>query len=251
MFIVHQIVNALINPILVSCVAMATGLFMLGRGRRRVGWCLSVGGLTFLVLMSWPPLVDATCAWLERDYPMVRAEQYAAADAILVLGGGVGMPSEEVEYPYPTLADAADRVWFGAMLWHEQVKTNAAIKIYCTGPDVGRHTPQVLVSLGVHAAAIRPLDGARNTEEEARRYETELAGKRVLLVTSAMHMKRAMRIFKKYAPSLTVIPAPTDHQYLPEPGMLLKWNYYLPNLNALALAEALQHEIIGLLRYAF
>ena len=264
MFFIHQIVNVLINPIFAILLAIVIGLFLAWRGWRRTGRIAIWVGLGSLFLLSWPPLVDVVGLWLEKDYPIVKAEDYPHADAIIVLGGGVGYPPEELRYPYPTLADAADRAWFGALLWHEQAKTNASIKIYCTGPDVSRSTPPFLRSLGVADDSIVALDGPLNTEEEAKRYEEELAHLRppqpsssasskpkVLLVTSAMHMKRAEMIFKKYAPSLDVIPAPTDHHFFDYPARFKIWHYYFPNIGALCLSGAIEHELIGILRYCW
>ena len=36
--------------------------------------------------------------------------------------------------------------------------------------------------------------------------------KKVLLVTSAWHMKRSVLMYRKYAPSLEIIPAATDYE---------------------------------------
>lgn len=249
MFVVHQMVNMLVNPIFLILSLGGAGMLL-----RRFAWCrmarlLSVGAGGILLLMSWPPLVDVIGFALESDFPMAKAESYPPADAILVLGGGVGMPPPDAGYPYPMLADGADRIWFGAMLWHAQTKTNAAVKVYCTGLDVSASTIPVLKAFGVPAVSIVALDGPRNTEEEARRCEKVLAGRRVLLVTSALHMRRALRIFRKYAPNLKVIPAPTDHQFLEARDAFRDWRYYFPNTGTLARATAIEHELIGLLRY--
>ena len=253
MFLLHQVVNVLINPVFVVMGLIVAGLIMGRRGRTRPGRVLLVGGIALLLLMSWPPLVDAVGIWLEHDYPAMRAEEYPEVDAIVVLGGGVGVPPPGVEYPYPGMSEAADRVWHGARLWHEQRAQwpGRAIKIYCTGPDVSLHTPSLLNAFGVSSDSIVAFDDTLNTEEEARRYETELTGKTVLLVTSALHMKRATMIFKKYAPSLKVIPAATDHQFFDWPGRFRRWQYYFPNVTALGLSALIEHELIGLLRYAW
>ena len=124
-----------------------------------------------------------------------------------------------------------------------------SIKIYCTGPNVSLHTPSLLKDFGVPADAIIPLDGPLNTEEEAKRYEKELSGKTILLVTSALHMKRSAMLFRKYAPSLKVIPAATDHQFFVYPERFLHWQYYFLNLNSLGQAAAIEHELVGMLRY--
>ena len=65
--------------------------------------------------------------------------------------------------------------------------------------------------------AVSFLD-ARTTEEEARGIG-EMLGRdgsrpKVLLVTSAWHMKRARLMFEKYAPAVEVVCAPADFENL-------------------------------------
>ena len=161
------------------------------------------------------------------------------------------MAPPDVEYPYPDMSEAADRVWHGARLWHAQRANHpeSLVKIYCTGPDVSKSTLPLLKDLGIPEDAIVTLDGPLNTEAEARRYEDVLAGKKALLVTSALHMKRAMLIFKKYAPGISVIPAPTDHQFIDAVGHFRRWQHYFPQIDFFAKTASIEHELIGLLRY--
>lgn len=251
MFVLHQIVNVLIDPVFVVFLLLSGGLAALLKNRRRLGVGLVAAATLSLFLPGWPPVVDAVGSMLERAYPIVRAEDFPAADAIAVLGGGVGVPPEEVGYPYPTLADGADRVWFGAKLWHAQrtKRGGRTVRVYCTGPDVGRSTLPILADLGVDVADVVALEDPRNTEEEARALGRELAGRTVLLVTSALHMKRAMRIFSRYAPAVKVVPAATDHHCFADPGRFRKPRYWLPSLSAFAFAASVGHELVGLLRY--
>ena len=251
MVLIHQIVNVLINPVFLVLVLLVAGLISRWRGRTRLGGVLLGGGVSVLFLMSWPPLVDAVGIWFEHDYPAAYAEEYPAVDAIIVLGGGVGMPPPDIDCPYPDMSEAADRVWHGARLWRAQqkLKSESSVKVYCTGPDVSRSTPPLLKDLGVPEDAIVALNDPLNTEEEARRYERELHGKTVLLVTSALHMKRATLIFRKYAPGVSVIPAATDHQFIDVSSRFYRWHYYFPRLDALGRASAIEHELIGILRY--
>lgn len=253
MFLIHQIVNILINPIFVVLTLLVLGVILQRKGFiRSAQWTLGCG-IVWLFVLSWPPVVDTVGLWLERKYPAAKVESYPSVDAIVVLGGGVGMPPSEVEYPYPWMSEAADRVWHGARLWHAQRAQwpERAVKIYCTGPDVSLHTPLLLKDFGVPPDVVIPLDGPVNTEAEAKRYETELSGKTVLLVTSALHMKRSVMIFRKYAPSLKVLPAATDHQFIDWSGRFGRWQYYFPSVTALALSASIEHELIGLLRYAW
>ena len=253
MFLIHQIVNVLINPVFDILALIIVGILLNWKGRVRTAqWFIGIGA-ALLFILSWPPVVDSVGIWLEREYPAAKVESYPSVDAIVVLGGGVGMPPSEVEYPYPWMSEAADRVWHAARLWHAQRAQwpERAVKIYCTGPDVSLHTPLLLKDFGVPADAIIPLDGPVNTEAEAKRYETELSGKTVLLVTSALHMKRSVMIFRKYASSLKVIPAATDHQFIDWAGRFGRWKYYFPSITTLGLSASIEHELVGILRYSW
>ena len=105
------------------------------------------------------------------------------------------------------------------------------------------------------AEAIAVDDVSRNTEENAKYTETLLrdrlnlkdgdAKPKILLVTSAWHMRRSLLMFSRYAPNLDVIPAPTDYEmvaYL-RPGISI-WNF-LPGAEPLFRNSYLWKEIVG------
>jgi uncharacterized SAM-binding protein YcdF (DUF218 family) len=66
------------------------------------------------------------------------------------------------------------------------------------------------MSFGVPPAAIASTPPVRNTAEEAMAIRRLLPGaaSRVLLVTSAFHMRRAQRLFERQG--ITVLPFPVD-----------------------------------------
>jgi uncharacterized SAM-binding protein YcdF (DUF218 family) len=72
-----------------------------------------------------------------------------------------------------------------------------------------------------------------------------VGARRVLLVTSACHMKRSLYLFKKYAPEIECIPAATDYQALPWKNEPFKWRSLLPNIGAFAHSNDFIHEYIG------
>lgn len=251
MFLIHQIVNVLINPVFVVLGTMFLGGVLWIKKGQRLGAAFIGGGWLILFLMCWPPAVDCVGIWLESEYPVATADSYPAADAIVVLGGGVYAPHPDSKYPYPLMTEAADRVWHGARLWHAQRKNRPenALKIYCTGPDVGLCATPLLRDLGVPNDAIVTFDEPLNTEQEAKQYAAALGKKKVLLVTSALHMKRSVMIFKKYASNLEIVPAATDHQFFKDAPRFSRWQYYFPSVSALGLTTAIEHELIGILRY--
>lgn len=252
---IHFLVNMVASPLGITVAWIAVGLLALAwrpRLGKGIAWC----GTAVALLMGLTPLSDSLAQWLEKDYPLVAVENLPAVDAIVVLGGGIGGVPEGCDYPYPHLRDGADRVWHAARIWRDKSKDNAELKIYCTCPDVSKSTPPFLRDLGVPEECIVPLDGPWNTEAEAKRYDETLRGLKVAgdgetrnvkvcLVTSALHMKRAVRIFKKYAPHLEVVPAAIDHTLIPP----RTWRHWVPNMDGFSRFNAILHECIGLVRY--
>lgn len=115
----------------------------------------------------------------------------------------------------------------------------------------------MLTILGVQASAIRLEGNSRNTTEYAAESLGLIQGvsaKCVLLVTSALHMPRALRTFLAVLvdSGVTLLPMSTDVEGLPATLHLLgRW---LPDANALslstrALKEPLALAIMGLRDY--
>ena len=90
---------------------------------------------------------------------------------------------------------------------------------------------------------------ARTTEEEAKGVE-KLGYKKILLVTSAWHMKRARLMFKKYAPEIEVVCAPADFE---NTFMARKTPFFkaiLPDPNVFYLNSVAFHEWVGIVGYS-
>src|SRR6266576_722881 len=147
---------------------------------------------------------------LESRY--VAPEPLPQADCILVLGGGTLSripPRRTVE-----VDGAGDRVLYGAYLYRQG---NAPLMI-CTGRGGGPRAAaddmaELLESMGVPRDSIIKETKAENTREHARNLYPllrERGFKRILLVTSAMHMPRSMGVFRRGCPGIEFIPSPTD-----------------------------------------
>ncbi len=132
-----------------------------------------------------------------RTAPLAPSE--APADAIVVLGGGI-MPALAPRRA-PELSDAGDRVLEAARLWREG---RAPLVVACGGsldgtPPEAADLATLLRFLGVAPEAILEETRSRTTREnavEARRLLDPLAARRILLVTSALHMPRAAALFR-------------------------------------------------------
>ena len=105
--------------------SMAVGLLLGGVlavvGLRRFGKLVVVLAVAQTLLMSFPPVADALLEPLQDKARTAAAEAPACCyDAIVVLGGGV-TPAAPPFLMEPDLADAADRVWYAAQLYHRGV----------------------------------------------------------------------------------------------------------------------------------
>jgi uncharacterized SAM-binding protein YcdF (DUF218 family) len=131
--------------------------------------------------------------------------------------------------------------------------------VFCSGgnnPSGGQtgKTPEaawmarLLEEWNVPSTAIRTEIGSINTRENAVRSYQALAPlgiRRILLVTSAMHMPRAAGAFRKVG--FEVIAVPSDfHSGWREPNTPSRW---LPSVYSLANSDIALHEWLGIAIY--
>lgn len=217
----------MLNPIAVALILMVIGMVFVAKGHKRLSLVFVGCGVLWLWLLATPMMYRWVGLGLEREWPVVLAENAPKADAIVILGGGMGANTNV--YKYAEMWGGADRVWHAARLW----KAGKAPVVITSGTGDRDSTVPLLRDLGIPELAIVVEDKARNTEENAKFVEEVLTqrrrdaeggegdevkvkgeekGKRILLVTSAWHMRRSVLMFKKYAPNLDVIPAATDYE---------------------------------------
>lgn len=249
---INKLVGYLANPLTMGMIIVAVALTLVLLRRRK----MATGVICMALAWFWSWATPIVGGWLalplERDYPVQLAEDMPEADAIVLMGGGIWGVTN---YPYAMLKDGADRAWHAARLW----KAGKAPVIIPSNVNAELCDVKLLVDLGVPREAVVLENKAVNTEENAkfvreilaqRRKGAEDAGKsKILLVTSACHMKRSLYMFQKYAPEIECIPAATDYQTLPWKGEPFKCRHLLPDIGAFARNNAFIHEYIGYYGY--
>ncbi|MGO8931821.1 MAG: YdcF family protein [Limisphaerales bacterium] len=179
------------------------------------------------------------------------------ADCILILSGG--LRSRIPPRPTIEVGEAGDRVLYGAYLFRQ----GKAARILCTGgvatggiaPRPGaQEMAEFLEMLGVPKSVILTETKSANTRQHARNLQTvfqEQGFKRILLVTSAMHMPRSLGVFRRGCPGIEFIPAPTDFRVterIPAPWYH-ELNALVPTPANLLLFSELMHEYLGMAYY--
>jgi uncharacterized SAM-binding protein YcdF (DUF218 family) len=253
MFTLSKIAGFLTSPLAVGFLGLIVGGILLLAKRRRAGIVVSIVSLLFPLSLSIPAVGYYVSGALESRYPVTSVDETPTADAIVVLGGALRLPAAMRQHAFD-IGPAGDRVWHAAMLY----RAARAPKIYVSAGGARNEgcsyteadaISQMLVGLGVPETAIVLERASRNTTENAS-FTTALLKdanvKRILLVTSALHMPRAMINFENAtrAHSIEVIAASTDIEV--EPDADFEFSDFLPDANALARTTRAVKEYVGL-----
>lgn len=232
-----------LSPLLHALALWALALLALAMGRRRVALVAGLFGWIWLTLWSLPVVSGSARVALEAEFPPVPIKQLPQADAIVVLGGAIGTP--DARRPLPTLTDSSDRLWQAARLYRAG---KAPLVLLSGGSDPAvaltseaRAMQIFLAELGVSATAMVLEEHSRSTLQNAAFSAAllrERGARRVLLVTSAFHMRRALDAFA--VEGVRALPAAADHAALPS-GL----GAWLPNAGALKDAGYVIKEWVG------
>jgi uncharacterized SAM-binding protein YcdF (DUF218 family) len=260
MYDIAKLAGYVLSPLTLAwALWLAAGAFALA-GRRRIGMVLASVAFGGLWLASMPLTAAALLGPLERRYPMLPVDAAPAADAIVVLGGAVAvaMPPDR---PTFGLTASSGRVWQAAALYRAGKAPRIVIAAGGVRESQGDQVEaeaiaQMLGLLGVPREALILEPDSRTTWENAANtlpHLERLGAQRVLLVTSARHMDRAMQTFARSwaarnpaAPVL--LPFPTDPAVLSVGHFSLKG--LLPTLGGLENVTAALKEYAGMIALA-
>jgi len=245
--IASKLLAPLLSPLTLAVLLAVCSL--LAWTHRRIAIRLLIASVTFLVVFSSTIPSSALVRSLEDQYPDSGME-VPAAQAIVVLGGAIRMPSGS--HHATALVESSDRILTAFRLY----RAGKAPLVFCSGgnsPMAGQtgKTPEadwmaaLLREWNIPQSAIRLEGQSINTRENAVRSYRMLAPlgvHRILLVTSAMHMPRAAGAFRK-AGFVVVAAAADFHSGWGEPNFLSLWSLRADNL--VDTEEAL-HEWLGI-----
>ena len=222
-------------------------------GWRRRAMTLAATAFGVLWLGSTPWIAEALTNHLERQYPAIAPQDSPAADAILVLGGAVA-GAKPPQRPTLMLLPSSTRVWHAAALY----RAGKARWVFVAAGNRPEHANEqveadaireMLVQLGVPESAIVLERASRTTRENAANVLPALRQRgvrTVLLVTSGIHMPRALQTFVRVwgpdAPKL--IPAATGGAGPGPDGAPLQ--LWLPSLDALISVTRSLKELAGM-----
>ena len=179
------------------------------------------GGIAFISITAWLVLtiggnsftVSLLSRSLQAEYESFRLDEAPTVQVLLVLGGGTSTTPSGM----PQGNRAGDRVLVTAQM----AVAEKAETIVCSGTSglgqvegdltAGDGMQQLLTQLGIPAERIQTI-GGRNTFEEFQEFARWIADNNhqtvsIGIVTSAWHMKRAIRLAESVGLQAVAIPA--------------------------------------------
>lgn len=226
-------------------------LLLVGALLWRKWWPVAVA-LVILLVASLPVISSRLIGGLESRYPALPIAEAGPAEAIVVLGGVLG-PKAAPGF-LANWAETSERFDGGVAL----LRAGRAGILVFTGariPWEGRATLEgddlraIAIRQGVPAAQILVTREISNTRDEARAV-AEMAKargwKKILVVTTAWHMPRAVQAFRQAGVGIT--PFPVDLRC--DRARALSAAEFLPKGEALQMTETALREYYGYAFYA-
>jgi len=223
-FLLKKFISFLLMPMTLGMVVAFIGLWKLYKGNFNKAKYYLFFSLLWISLISSAFFADFLLYRLEHTYHRLYTIP-KNVNHIVLLGG-----------------NKKHRAW-------EVLRLNQLIpntKIMLTGYTMkGRdseasRTKKLLINSGIPVQNISMQANVKDTKEDAKAIKQSWGEKPFILITSAYHMPRAMKIFKKEG--LHPIPAPTDY-YTPNTDE----EYALFSGKQLHKVETAWHEYIGLM----
>jgi uncharacterized SAM-binding protein YcdF (DUF218 family) len=255
-FGLYKVIKMVVWPLtwIWALVAVAVVL-LLGRptaARLKVARIATISAFILLYGLSAGPVSAYLAGLLEQRYPPFRMVPGQAFDAIVVLTGDL-MPKRGARPVTELTHTTLQRTMCGADAYAQGL----SIKLLLSGGSLepggmvdAIEMKKLAMRIGVPEQAIVLEDRSRNTYESAKEAKRVLGERAtVLLVTSAIHIPRAIGLFRKQGLEVTPYPCGyLTHQEirrLPEIGV----SSFLPDVASLSRGTAALNELFGLAVY--
>ncbi|PHN01479.1 YdcF family protein [Flavilitoribacter nigricans] len=217
------------------------------RKKRRVFNYLLTAALIWLALVSTPFLPKVLVKSLEWQYEPLHVERMDTASTVHILVLGGGHTADQRLPATDQLSESALKRLVEGIRLNRQLPNSKLILSGFSREGIERSHAKVMAKaallLGVATQDTAVLTQPWNTMFEAIEYRDRYGNKpKLILVTSAIHLPRAMMHFRRAG--LSPVPAPTN--YLIKEDDLPKRLKILPSSQNLDMMNKAVHEYVGM-----
>ena len=245
MFTLKKILSALLYPLPMAFLVTLLSLIFIRQGYKKTATTLLSLSLIGLYLVSIPPISDYATGLLEKPYPlMVQLPPHL--NRIVVLGSGsrghLPVISQQLDNASLNRAIEGIRLTKIGLAHHQPmllILSGGGLKPPYSAPAM----QALAIEMGIPKANTLVESQSLDTYDEAVILKPILQQQAFALVTSGVHMTRAMALFSHLG--MHPVAAPTQIQHMTQYTVTL--NNFIPRANALAAFDSAWHEFGGLI----
>ncbi|MGA9380027.1 MAG: YdcF family protein, partial [Phormidium sp.] len=244
-----------IYPLGIACQLLIVALIIIWR---RPKWAAGLISVVLIILFLFSNTWVSSALIRSLEWQNIPEGELPNAAAIVVLGGAV-LPKVPPR-PWVEVGEEGDRILYGAKLYRDGkapklILSGGRINWKNTGTSESKDMAELAQVMGVPKTAILEDPTSLNTYENAvnvrKILDSQGIERRVLLVTSAIHLPRSLAIFQRQG--INAIPAPTDFITIELGSEEITWQGalldFLPDAGRLAYSTRALKEYIGIIIY--
>ena len=243
LFELSKLLSFFLVPLNIMVILGLAGITLLAIGYARAGRWLLIISIALIAAVGILPIGRELALPLEERFPRWDATKGPPA-GIVVLGGGVIKPEISADRGEIAVGDTADRIIAAV----ELTRRYPTVRVVFVGRTESDFVIRFFEKLGLPSDRIFVERKSRNTIENAtfaKQLVMPKPGERWLLVTSAMHMPRAIGVFRKAG--FEVDAYPVDYRTTSTQSLWI----FLPSalMGGIGIMDRAVHEWSGLLVY--
>ena len=239
-FWIKKLASMLLMPIPLIIILLVCSVLLFRRNKKRIGSSLFGLATCLLMLFSTPWLPNLLLEPLEHYVP--QYDQANQVEVVVVLGC-----DHSNDFRLSATSQLRACSLYRLMEGVRVMRANPGSQLLLSGGSKEEFSNaeamlEVARAIGVDTARVILQTESRDTEEEAIAVKAVVEDKAFALVTSAYHMRRALRIFANQ--NLHPVAAPTEH-FVKRSGNSGYWFSWFPRAVHLRKTELYWYETLG------
>ena len=244
LFFLKKLLGLLLMPLSLILILLFIAIFSFNKNQRLSFRCL-IAGTFVLFLASLPPLSNQLMESLENDFTAYQKASHPI-DYIVVLGG-YHFSDDRLPATLELKTDSLQRLVEAVRIanMHPEATLIMSGSAGHNPESNAEKMKEAAILLGINEQRILTENFPKDTQEEAQLIAPRVKNTKVILITNADHMLRAMKYF--HAQGVHPIAAPASFYVKGNSNVNgFDWQFYIPKSHSLEKTTIYWYEILGL-----